>query len=161
MHKDVQLRRLRSQRIFNESHPPSFWRFIIFCFKSSFWGNERRKKANISHLRALKTLYFYLCKGIKNKKNKLKGFLQRILQEIMKKDNTWNIRRLVNETIVPSTQRPSILYWRLSDFCFYACQNLEGGNCSRVPPRSDGPDLGQHLPRLLGHQFLCWRLLLP
>ena len=40
-----------------------------------------------------------------NKKNKLKGFLQRILQEIMKKDDTWNIRRLVNETIVPATQR--------------------------------------------------------
>ena len=35
----------------------------------------------------------------------MKGFLQRILQEIMK--NTWNIRRLVDEAIV---------YWRLSDF---------------------------------------------
>ena len=27
------------------------------------------------------------------------------MQEIMKKNNTWNIRRLVNEMIVPSTQR--------------------------------------------------------
>ena len=35
-------------------------------------------------LRALKTLYFYFCKVIKKKK-KLKGFFQRILQEIMKK----------------------------------------------------------------------------
>ena len=34
----------------------------------------------------------------------------------MKKNNTWNIRHLVNETIVPLTQRPSVLYWRLSDF---------------------------------------------
>ena len=49
---------------------------------------------------------------------KLKGFLQRILQEIMKKNTTWNIRRLVDKTIVPWTQRPSILYWRLSDFNF-------------------------------------------
>ena len=45
-------------------------------------------------VRALKTLYFY-----KKKINKLKG----ILQEIIKK-NTWNIRCLVDETIVPSTQ---------------------------------------------------------
>jgi len=36
-------------------------------------------------LRALKTLYFYFCKFIKKYKNKLKQFLQRILQEIMKK----------------------------------------------------------------------------
>ena len=35
----------------------------------------------------------------------MKGILQRILQEIMKKNDTWNIRRLVDETIVPSTQR--------------------------------------------------------
>ena len=31
--------------------------------------------------------------------------MQRILQEIMKKNNTWNISPLVNDTIVPSTQR--------------------------------------------------------
>ena len=45
----------------------------------------------------------------------MKGFLQRILQKIMKK-NTWNIRHLVEESFVPSTQRPSVLYWRLLDF---------------------------------------------
>ena len=45
-------------------------------------------------LRALKTLYFDFCNVIKkNYENKLKGFLQRILQEIMKKNNAWNIRR--------------------------------------------------------------------
>ena len=37
-------------------------------------------------------------------KNKLKGFFQSILQDLMKKNNTWNIRRLVAETIVPLTQ---------------------------------------------------------
>ena len=36
-------------------------------------------------LRALKTLYFHFCNFIKKLKNKLKGFLQRILQDFMKK----------------------------------------------------------------------------
>ena len=52
----------------------------------------------------------YLLEFIKNK-NKIERFLQRILQEIMKKNNnTWNIRRLVDESLVPVTQRPSVLY---------------------------------------------------
>ena len=68
-------------------------------------------------LRALKSLYFNSSKVKKRQKNE--RFLQRILKEIMKKDNvyfTWNIRRLVNETIVPWTQGLSVLYWRLSSF---------------------------------------------
>ena len=36
--------------------------------------------------------------------------LDRILQEIMKKNNTWNIRHLVDETIVPSTQQLTVLF---------------------------------------------------
>jgi hypothetical protein len=32
------------------------------------------------------------------------------LQEIIKKNNTWNIRRLVNQSFGPSTQQPSVLY---------------------------------------------------
>ena len=32
------------------------------------------------------------------------------------KNNAWNIRRLVDELFVPSTQPASVLYWRLSDF---------------------------------------------
>ena len=35
----------------------------------------------------------------------MKRFWQRILQEIMKKNNTWNIRCLVDESFVPATQR--------------------------------------------------------
>ena len=31
------------------------------------------------------------------------------------KNNAWNIRRLVNELFVPSTQWASVLYWRLLD----------------------------------------------
>ena len=62
----------------------------------------------ISHrLRALKTLYFYYKKKTKNN---LKRFLQRILHEIMKKNNTWNMRRLVDESFVPATQQASVLY---------------------------------------------------
>ena len=34
----------------------------------------------------------------------------------MRKYGTWNMRRLVDESFVPATQRPSVLYWRLSDF---------------------------------------------
>ena len=33
-----------------------------------------------------------------------------------KKNNAWNIRRLVNESFVPPSQQTSILYCRLSDF---------------------------------------------
>ena len=45
----------------------------------------------------------------------MKQFLQRILQEIMKKNNTWDIRRLIDKSVVPENQQTSVLYWRLSD----------------------------------------------
>ena len=68
-------------------------------------------------LRALKILYFYFCNLIKNSENKLQGFLQRILQEILKKNNsTWNIRCLVDNSFVPLSKQPSILYCKLTDF---------------------------------------------
>ena len=34
------------------------------------------------------------------------------------KKNTWNVRRLVNKSFVPSAQRTSVLYCRLTDFIF-------------------------------------------
>ena len=34
----------------------------------------------------------------------------------MKKNNAWNIRRLVDESFVPASQRTSVLYCRLTDF---------------------------------------------
>ena len=83
-------------------------------------------------LRALKTLYFYFCKIIKNE-NELKGFLQRILQEIMEKNNTWNTRPLVDESFVPLTQWPTVLYWRLSDFITYTHRRdvkSDGSRCA-------------------------------
>jgi len=48
--------------------------------------------------------------------NRLKGFLQRILQEIMKKNNSWNIRHLVNDSFVPSAQRPSVNLSQIDGF---------------------------------------------
>ena len=39
-----------------------------------------------------------------------------ILQEIVKKDNTWNIRGLVYESFARVSKQTSVLYWRLTDF---------------------------------------------
>ena len=49
--------------------------------------------------------------------NRLKVFLQTFLQEIMKRNNTWNIRRLVDNSFVPTSKPPSVFYCRLTDFC--------------------------------------------
>ena len=46
----------------------------------------------------------------------MRGFLQRILQDFMTKNITWNIRRLVDESFVPSAKQTSVLYCRLTDF---------------------------------------------
>ena len=46
----------------------------------------------------------------------MKGFLQGTLQEIMKKNNTWKIRRSVYDSFVPSSKQPSLLYCKLTDF---------------------------------------------
>jgi hypothetical protein len=47
----------------------------------------------------------------------LKGFFPRILQHFMKKkNNTLNIRRLVDDLFVPSAKRTSVLYYRLTNF---------------------------------------------
>ena len=34
------------------------------------------------------------------------------------KNNTWNIRLLVDDSFVPSSKQPSIIYCRLTDFCW-------------------------------------------
>ena len=49
-------------------------------------------------------------------KNNLKGFCKKICKILWKKNNTWNIRRLVDESFPPSAQRTSVLYCRLMDF---------------------------------------------
>ena len=57
------------------------------------------------------------------------------------KNDTWNIRRLVNELFAPLAQQTSILYWRLSDFCpvrsarlwDYCCVSFWGPQNGLVP----------------------------
>ena len=46
----------------------------------------------------------------------MKGFFKEFCKILWKKTNTWNIRRLVDESFVPSAQRTSVLYCRLTDF---------------------------------------------
>ena len=59
-------------------------------------------------LSALKTLYFYFCKVMKNKnwKDSCKEFCKKLWKKILG----------TSDTIVPSTQLPRVLYSRLSDF---------------------------------------------
>ena len=45
------------------------------------------------------------------------GFCKELFYEI--KNNTWNIRRLVAKSFVPSAQGTSVLYCRLTDFYWY------------------------------------------
>ena len=68
-------------------------------------------------LGTLKTLYFYFCNFIKKIENKLKGLLQRILQEFMKKkiilgtSDAWSMIHLAHH---PSNLAYYIVDWRIS-----------------------------------------------
>ena len=53
-----------------------------------------------------------------------------------KRNNAWNIGRLVDESIVPADQRTSILYCRLSDF--YSEAWKDSGDCHLEGP--SGPN---------------------
>ena len=67
-------------------------------------------------LRALKTLYFYFCNFIKNKKINWKDFCKEFCKKSWKK-KYWNIRSLVDDSFVPSSKQPSVIYivdWRIS-----------------------------------------------
>ena len=55
----------------------------------------------------------------------MKAFLQSILQEIMKKNNTWNIRRLVDDSFVPSSQQPSVNISEIDGFV-----RVKGSSCT-------------------------------
>ena len=62
-------------------------------------------------LRALKTLYF--------------NFGEVFCKKLWKINNTWSIRRLVDESFVPASHRASILHCRLSDFTCTLCKSPE------------------------------------
>ena len=47
----------------------------------------------------------------------------------IKKNNTWNIRLLVDDSFVPSSKQPSVIYCRLTDFLsIVKNQNNKGRN---------------------------------
>ena len=46
-------------------------------------------------------------------------FANNFAKVLWKKNNTLNIRCLVDESFVPANQRTNVLYCRLSDFCMY------------------------------------------
>ena len=76
-------------------------------------------------LRALKTLYIHFC-NLKKKIKKIKkinweGFCKEFFKILWKK-NALNIRRLVHDLFVPSAQRTSVLFYRLTNF--YICRCL-------------------------------------
>ena len=73
-------------------------------------------------LRALKTLYFHFCNFIKkNEEINWKGFCKEFCKKLWKKNNTQIITCLVGKSFVPSAQRTSVLYCRLTDFCAGSC----------------------------------------
>ena len=77
-----------------KTHQPSVWcskHYFFSLFLIDLWHSK---------------LFISIIKKIENK---LKQFLERILQEIVGKNNTWNIRRLVNESFVQESQRTSVL----------------------------------------------------
>ena len=60
------------------------------------------------------------------------------LSLIMEKNNTWNIRRLVDETFVTSAQQTNTLYSRLTDFVSSTLSYIFGTEyeiraCSNTP----------------------------
>ena len=47
-----------------------------------------------------------------------------LLEIMKKKNNSWNIRCLVDDLFVPSSKQPSVIYSRLTDF-WRCCDDLE------------------------------------
>ena len=75
-------------------------------------------------LRALKSLYFYLCNFIKKIR---KSIEMKLLNSCnlrfasntslyVANQTLWNIRLLVDNLFVPSSKQPSVIYCRLTDF---------------------------------------------
>ena len=87
--------------------------FLISC--KSFWENC----FNLSFISFI------------NLQEKIKSFECPESIKKYEKNNAWNIRPLVDESFVPLTKRPSLLYWRLSYFwqemhvwCNSSCSKL-------------------------------------
>ena len=83
-----------------------------------FWLIENRTVVCLWYSK-LFVLYY---KVMRKWKNKLKGFLQRILKEIIKKilgtSDAWSMRQ--------SSQQPRVSYWRLPDFWSQISKQKDG-----------------------------------
>ena len=96
-----------------DSHPPSVWwsKYNFDRLKIKLWVAG----LDLRHSR----VFIFILVNLQKTKNKLKGFCKEFCKKLWIKNNTWNIRHLFNETIIPATQQPSVLYWRLSDFVLW------------------------------------------
>ena len=76
-------------------------------------------------------------------RKKIEILLQRILQEIMKKNSTWNIRRMVDESFVPANQR---IILKIDGFLFTLVVFYVNSSCHQQQLL--------HLMRRGNHRFL-------
>ena len=97
------------------THQPSVWCSKYYFFFHNFLQNSLQKLFQFIFL------FFY-----KFTKIKIKSFECPKPISNYKKNNAWNIRRLVNDSFVPANQRTSVLYCRLSHFRASARQMIYG-----------------------------------
>ena len=126
--------------------------------RPSVWCSKHYFSFIISYrIRALKILYFYFCKIVKKK---FKGFLRRILEEIMKKiiilgrSDTWSTSRLSHR---PSNPAYYIEDWRIFGLIYRGCppysnfwgkilaQNSGKWHCSKDSTNAKFPHLCIHM----------------
>ena len=81
-------------------------------------------------LRALKTLYFHLCKVIYKKSERI--FVKNFSRNY-EKNNTWNIRHLFNETILPLHYIHHNIYY----FHVKKCNDVSLENQTKIDLRKD------------------------
>ena len=86
---------------------------LLYCL-DVLMDHQKKLIHAISILKSVNLQYNTLVRWVAGTNDSLTKPL--MFQEIMKKNNAWNIRCLVDESFIPSPQHPSILYWRLSDF---------------------------------------------
>ena len=55
-------------------------------------------------------------KSIRNYEKKKRLGTSKVYIRNYEKKNTWNIKRLVDDSFVPSSKQPSVLYCKLTDF---------------------------------------------
>ena len=67
-----------------------------------------------------------------------KDFSKEFCKKLWKKNESWNIRRLVAGSFVQTNQRPSVIYHRLTDF-YTSCLS---SSAEEAVSKGGGEDLG-------------------